>query len=322
VKVGVGDKNYPSRSGVNLDLTSSGTFSEVSVATLRGEEPGKLKSNQDNFHVKLGDGAEQSVLSVYDGHGHQGEKISGHCATSLVRRVLGRTTGAGFKRAFKETEDEVLTMTEAKQAGSTATVVSCKDGTARFAWIGDSRAVVAQKGEPSAPWAVGYVTKDHKPDDPSEHARIAGEGGLVKYSDGGYRVHQPKKTGRPSGLALNMSRSFGDNYVKAYGVSPEPEVYEYKLTKRDKFIFLCSDGVWEFIGSYEAILLVSPMLETGDTRAAAKALLAEAQQRWKENAAPARRDDITIIIAKLDASKISKRPLSDGEASSKRRKSV
>ena len=49
------------------------------------------------------------------------------------------------------------------------------------------------------------------------------------------------------GLAL--SRSFGDNISKSIGVSSEPEIIKMKLDKRDKFILLASDGVWEFVSN-------------------------------------------------------------------------
>jgi serine/threonine protein phosphatase PrpC len=43
---------------------------------------------------------------------------------------------------------------------------------------------------------------------------------------------------------LAMSRSFGDNVSKPFGVTAEPEIIRLKLDKRDKFILLASDGVW------------------------------------------------------------------------------
>lgn len=48
---------------------------------------------------------------------------------------------------------------------------------------------------------------------------------------------------------LAMSRSMGDNISKSIGVISEPEIIKVKLDKRDKFILLASDGVWEFISN-------------------------------------------------------------------------
>jgi serine/threonine protein phosphatase PrpC len=60
-----------------------------------------------------------------------------------------------------------------------------------------------------------------------------------------------------------MSRSFGDNVSKAVGVSSEPEVVRMKLDKRDKFILLASDGVWEFVTNQEVLQLIVPYYKEG-----------------------------------------------------------
>ena len=46
-----------------------------------------------------------------------------------------------------------------------------------------------------------------------------------------------------------MSRSIGDNVSKPYGVTHKPEIIKIAADKRDKFILLASDGVWEFISN-------------------------------------------------------------------------
>ena len=60
-----------------------------------------------------------------------------------------------------------------------------------------------------------------------------------------------------------MSRSFGDNVSKAVGVSSEAEVVRMKLDKRDKFILLASDGVWEFVTNQEVLQLIVPYYKEG-----------------------------------------------------------
>ena len=44
-----------------------------------------------------------------------------------------------------------------------------------------------------------------------------------------------------------MSRSIGDEVAKKLGVIAEPEISQVKLTHKDKFILIASDGVWEFL---------------------------------------------------------------------------
>lgn len=55
-----------------------------------------------------------------------------------------------------------------------------------------------------------------------------------------------------------MSRSMGDNVSKPYGVTHKPEITSVQIDKRDKFILLASDGVWEFITNQEVLQLIVP----------------------------------------------------------------
>lgn len=57
---------------------------------------------------------------------------------------------------------------------------------------------------------------------------------------------------------LAMSRSMGDNISKPYGVTHKPEITSVQIDKRDKFILLASDGVWEFITNQEVLQLIVP----------------------------------------------------------------
>lgn len=60
-----------------------------------------------------------------------------------------------------------------------------------------------------------------------------------------------------------MSRSFGDNISKPVGVSSDPEIIKMKLDKRDRFVLLASDGVWEFITNQEVLQLIVPYYKEG-----------------------------------------------------------
>jgi serine/threonine protein phosphatase PrpC len=56
---------------------------------------------------------------------------------------------------------------------------------------------------------------------------------------GVYRVWKP--TQHSPGLA--MSRAFGDYSVKDYGVISAPEVTQRRISSRDQFVILATDGV-------------------------------------------------------------------------------
>jgi len=81
-----------------------------------------------------------------------------------------------------------------------------------------------------------------------------------------------------------MSRSIGDGECKGVGVIPDPEIThitysppETDTSDGDLFIIVASDGIWEFISSEEACMLVASHKNATD---ASSALVLEAAQRW------------------------------------------
>lgn len=44
------------------------------------------------------------------------------------------------------------------------------------------------------------------------------------------------------------------------GVSPIPEIFEFKVKENDKFIVIASDGVWEFLSNEDVSKLVAQEL--------------------------------------------------------------
>ena len=46
-----------------------------------------------------------------------------------------------------------------------------------------------------------------------------------------------------------MSRSIGDLCAVKVGVTAEPEILVHKLTYKDQYLVIASDGVWEFLSN-------------------------------------------------------------------------
>ena len=59
---------------------------------------------------------------------------------------------------------------------------------------------------------------------------------------------------------LAMSRSLGDRIAQSVGVSPIPEIFEFKVHESDTFIVIASDGVWEFLSNDDVAKLVASEL--------------------------------------------------------------
>ncbi|CAE7763028.1 PPC6-7, partial [Symbiodinium microadriaticum] len=117
-------------------------------------------------------------------------------------------------------------------------------------WIancGDSRAVMARRN--GGKLVAVDLSRDHKPDDPQEKARILSWGGFVSPAP------EPGLSARVwldenfTMIGLAMGRSIGDYAVKSVGVVPIPEVTKYEFHPDDDFVIMASDGVWEFISS-------------------------------------------------------------------------
>jgi len=114
----------------------------------------------------------------------------------------------------------------------------------------------------------------------------------------GYANHRIyAKNGRYPGL--NMSRCLGDLLGHAdAGCSCEPEVAEHTISDNDHILFLCSDGVWEFITAQEASDICKDFGPTKAMQAADK-LAKEAWDRWIKEEGGAVVDDITALLVFL-----------------------
>ena len=134
-------------------------------------------------------------------------------------------------------------------SGTTSCSVFLLGSTLYCCNVGDSRVIVGQFR--NGKWVGEAMSRDHKPDHAHEKLRIEKSGGIVqqffekgqKVFLGPMRVYSKK--GEWPGLA--MSRSIGDEVAKKLGVIAEPEISQVKLTHKDKFILIASDGVWEFL---------------------------------------------------------------------------
>jgi serine/threonine protein phosphatase PrpC len=135
-----------------------------------------------------------------------------------------------LKDGFETVHKDLLLsdVTSAEFSGTTLCTVLLRGRSLFAANAGDSRAImITTSGE------VFQLTKDNKPDDPAEKARIESHGGRVKPMSSKYSGKDigPDRVWLPSHDApgLAMSRSIGDFQVHTAGVIAEPEVTEYKL---------------------------------------------------------------------------------------------
>jgi serine/threonine protein phosphatase PrpC len=132
---------------------------------------------------------------------------------------------------------------EATECGSTCLVVCQYKDSHNKDYInilntGDSRCILSRDN------IAHILTRDHKPDWPDEYFRITKLGGVVRKDGNTYRIND-----------LSVSRAFGDKESTKY-VTHRPDIYKYKITKRDKFMIIACDGLWDVISPQNAINFV------------------------------------------------------------------
>jgi len=208
---------------------------------------GKRESNEDKHSIKLyldsGDNTDNkyanvNFYAVYDGHG--GKFVSKYLHDNLHTFFVDKRVTYPLKKSYvNKAYDCVQKNLENKHpeqslsCGSTClAAIHFKDTSSGANHLnvlntGDCRAVMCRNN------IAHRLTKDHKPDKPEEKYRITQLGGKIYYDGYDWRIND-----------LSVSRAFGDNESKAY-VTHRPDLYKYKITKRDKFMVLACDGLWD-----------------------------------------------------------------------------
>lgn len=189
-----------------------------------------------------------NMFSVYDGHG--GKYVSKCLEKTIPEIFLRKKLQFPLSKNFIENAYTHIQSSLKKNwfnlanfCGSTCLVVfhyKLNNNThLQVLNTGDSRCVLCRDN-----FAV-VLTKDHKPNWPEEKIRIESLGGKI-YRDAGddWRIGD-----------LSVSRAFGDINAEPY-VTCIPDIFNYKLTKDDKFIILGCDGLWDVLTNQEAVNFV------------------------------------------------------------------
>ena len=156
-----------------------------------------------------------------------------------------------LKESFDQIDKEILHNDEYEYQGSTAVATllhESSDGTRTLlsANIGDSRGVLSRNGR-----AID-LTRDHKPNDDKEKARILAMGEKIEW-DHYCKVHRVRN--------LSLSRAIGDRFAKP-AVSGEVEIKRFPVyDDKDEFILLASDGLWDVMSSQEVVSYVHKRLK-------------------------------------------------------------
>lgn len=252
-----------------------------------------------------------AFFGVFDGHGRYGEVVSTAVMDFIVgelerRLLLDEGINAALTFAFEEANLHLaqLVPKEAVHSGACAAVILAHGSRMWTANAGDCRAVMGVR-RGGALEAV-RLSVDHKPDEPSEKARVTALGAHV--SEGSDEPYEPARLYRSKlrprlGPGLAMSRCLGDLADGPAGIIPTPAVGYYELGTdpgcEELFVVLASDGVWEHLPDLAVVELVESFHGAGKpAKAACTNLIARSAVAWRMEEGNYR-DDITALVIYL-----------------------
>ena len=203
----------------------------------------KYRNTMEDFNKiidRIGKDPNKGYFSLFDGHG--GTEVVDYIRErlysifiSLYNKDSNNITKC-FTKAFEIVDGELKKFPHIENIGATGTVVfilketDVMFGTKKVAYcanVGDTRAVVLNSS------GCKRLSYDHKCNDLFEVERIKKSGG---------NIVQDRVLGK-----LALTRTFGDYAMKTFGVTATPSVNRMVLNDSDKYIVICSDGVWDVI---------------------------------------------------------------------------
>ncbi|XP_062197434.1 probable protein phosphatase 2C 73 isoform X2 [Phragmites australis] len=202
-----------------------------------------------------------------------------------------------FLKAFEDVDEELRQHSgiDCICSGTTAVTVVRQGDHLLIANLGDSRAVVCTRDSKDRLIPV-QLTTDLKPDLPSELARILNCKGRVFAMDDEPDVPRLWLPDQDApGLA--MARAFGDFCLKNHGLICTPDVYYRKLSEKDEFLVLATDGIWDVLSNKEVVKIVS---SATDHSKAAKQLIDRAVRAWRRKYPTSMVDDCAAVCLFLN----------------------
>ncbi|GAB2229542.1 hypothetical protein Droror1_Dr00013788 [Drosera rotundifolia] len=261
--------------------------SKLSATYKRFQMSGRSQSDTDAFHA-YNDSEDDEHCDIKSPDRDMQEKTSP--VGQFYDNTVYRSWKASFVRAFREMDKDLNldASMDCYCSGSTAVTVVKQGDHLVVGNLGDSRAVLCTRGDKGQVIPV-QLTVDMKPSLPREAERIEHcKGRVFALDEDVLRVWLPDED--TPGLA--MTRAFGDFCLKDYGLISVPQLFYRKLTTRDEFIVLATDGVWDVLTNLEVVRIVASARKRS---MAAKLLVAHAVRAWKSRFSSSRIDDIAVV---------------------------
>ena len=189
-----------------------------------------------------------SLFAVFDGHG--GEYVSQYLKenfSEFLKKTINSKYNSRFTQILKDSIENIDkyfdNSEEAKQCGSTGTIVVVNNRSIYCANVGDSKCYYINETE-----AI-QLTEDHNCNNKVEVDTLRSKGVIVFQ-------------GRVYG-SLNLTRSFGDTDFKKDGFTATPYIKKIFSDKNDvKYLVIASDGIWDVVDN-KKLFQISKELKEG-----------------------------------------------------------
>ncbi|GAV61810.1 PP2C domain-containing protein, partial [Cephalotus follicularis] len=260
-----------------VNITSEDVLREISLNT------GGSLTSEDTTYISADDESRASIDV------EQTEK----------QPQIFHTLKESFLKAFKVMDRElrVHANIDCFCSGTTAVTLIKQGPYIVIGNVGDSRAVLGTRDKDDSLVAL-QLTVDLKPNLPGEAERIRKCRGRVFALQDEPEVSRVWLPNNDSpGLA--MARAFGDFCLKDFGLISVPEISCRRLTEKDEFIVLATDGIWDVLSNKEVVDIIA----SATTRSsAARALVESAVRSWRYKYPTSKVDDCAVVCLFLNSS--------------------
>ncbi|KAA8538863.1 hypothetical protein F0562_025555 [Nyssa sinensis] len=203
-----------------------------------------------------------------------------------------------FLKAFKVMDRELRMYTniDCFCSGTTAVTLVKQGQDLVIGNIGDSRAILGTRDEDDSLVAV-QLTVDLKPNLPAEAERIRKCKGRV------FSLQDEPEVARVwlpnyDSPGLAMARAFGDFCLKDFGLISVPEISYRRLTEKDEFVVLATDGIWDVLSNKEVVDIIA---SAPAHSSAARVLVESAVRAWRCKYPTSKVDDCAVVCLFLDS---------------------
>ena len=213
---------------------------------------------------------------------------------------------------FKQVNDELYdTNFDVHFSGTTCVLVFKIGQKIICSNVGDSRAVLINKNKndissnkdltklDNSNYEFIELSHDHKPENKEERERIEKLGGEVAQE---YFIGNEDKPAGPFRVwnkgcnypGIAVSRSLGDKIAELIGVIPDPDILEFNIEDKSKYIIMGSDGVFDYLSNNDIMDIAGSLLIKNNPDKACLDVIKKAAELFQEK--ENRVDDITINI--------------------------